>query len=420
MSHTEIKLLEVKQWLSKDTERAIEPLQEKARNLLKEIKERVSDATDSSQKMLQNSQSEMDKGNPKTYRFSRNANKFAEGLIDTFDALKLSDSTEYESLRVLSDELEKTCANADQLRRSAYPYISPYFIFDRRRLDVFIKRLYDINKELHSFMTSKYAVIKTADEANSHVDRLTQTLEDTKRNEENLNQTGEKVLLLEKEITETKEKLLLMRSRSEFQELAKLDQITEELRAEVKHYLRHLQKPFYKLQSLSRSGEVTVPPDEIRKLEEYLADPLVALAAEDNGYSTLRSILTKLESTIAQGKLKLKAQRLRKAQDQITVVIGKNSLDQLQRAGQEALAQRKQLLSSEATRTLQSELTQLQRQLETLQKEHEFITARNKALKNDQLKLKERTEHLRKELEEKILQLTHKNVRVILTTQTNC
>jgi hypothetical protein len=416
MSHTEIRLLEVKQWLSKDTEHTIEPLQEKARNLIKEIKERISDATDSSQKMLQNSQSEMDKGNPKTYRFSRNANKFAESLTDTFNALKLSDSTEYESFRVLSDELEKTCVNADQLRRSAYPYISPYFIFDRRRLDVFIKRLYDINKELHTFISSKYSVIKTADEANSHVDKLTQTLDDTKRNEESLNQTQEKMLLLENEITQKKEKLLQMRSRSEFHELAKLDQRTEELRADVKHHLRHLQKPFYKLQSLSRSGEVAVPPDEIRKLEEYLEDPLVALAAEDNGYSTLRSILTKLGSTIAEGKLKLKAQRLRKAQDQINAVIGNNSLDQLQKNGQEALAQRKQLLSSEATRTLQSDLLQLQRQLETLQKEYEFITARNKALKNDQLKLKERTEHLRRELEEKILQLTHKNVHVVLTT----
>jgi len=177
-----------------------------------------------------------------------------------------------------------------------------------------------------------------------------------------------------------------------------------------------LQKPFYKLQSLSRSGEVAVPPDEIRKLEEYLADPLVALAAEGNGYPTLRSMLTKLDSTIAQGKLKLKTQRLRKAQDQITAVISKNSLDQLHKNGQEVLAQRKQLLSSEATRTLQSEILQLQRQLEALQKEYELITARNKALKNDQLKLKERTERLRKELEDKILQLTHKNAHVILTT----
>jgi len=142
---------------------------------------------------------------------------------------------------------------------------------------------------------------------------------------------------------------------------------------------------------------------------------LVALAAEGSGYSTLRSILTKLDSTIAQGKLKLKTQRLRKAQDQVSAVIGRNSLDQLQKSGQEVLAQRRQLLSSEATRTLQSGLLQLQRQLETIQKEYEFVTARNKALKNDQMKLKERTEHLRKELEEKILQLTHKNVHVVLT-----
>jgi hypothetical protein len=416
MSDIEIKLLEVKQWISKDAERTIEPLQEKARNLLKEVKERINDTIDSSQKILQNSQGEMDKNNPKTHRFARNANKFADNLIGTLNGLKLSDSIQYESLHVLSDELDKTCATADLQRRSAYPYISPYFIFDRRRLDVFIKRLHDIAKELRNFLTSKYAVIKTADEANSHVDKLTQTLDDTKRNEGSLNQTQEKMLLLEKEITEAKEKLLLMRSRSEFQELAKLDQRTEQLRAEVKHGLRHLQKPFYKLQSLSRSGEVAVPPDEIRKLEEYLEDPLVALTAEDNGYSTLRSILTKLDSTITQGKLKLKAQRLRKAQDQINAVIDKNSLDQLQKNGQEALAQRKQLLSSEATGALQSELLQLQEQLKTLQKEYELITARNKALKNDQMKLKERTEYLRKELEEKILQLTHKNVHVVLTT----
>lgn len=416
MSQAQIKLLAVKHWLSKDTEHAIEPLQEKARSLLKEIKERVNDATDSSQKILQNSQSEMDKSNPKTHRFARNANKFAEGLIGTLNALKLSDSTQYESLRVLSEELERTCASADQLRRNAYPYISPYFIFDRRRLDVFIKRLYDIAKEFRSFLTSKYAVVKTADDACSHVDKLTQTLDDTKRNEESLSQTEEKMLLLEKEITEIKEKLFLMRSRSEFHELAKLDQRTDELRAEVKNGLRYLQKPFYKLQSLSRSGEVAVPPDEIRTLEEYLKDPLGALAADDNGYPTLRSILKKLDSTIAQGKLKLKATRLRKAQDQVIAVLDKNSLDQLQKNGQEALAQRRQLLSLEATRTLQSELLQLQRQLEALQKEYEFATARNKALKSDQMKLKEKTEYLRKELEEKILQLTRKSVHVVLTT----
>ena len=416
MSQTQIKLLEVKQWLSKDTNALIEPLQAKALSLLKEIKERVHDATGSSQKILHNSQSEMDKSNPKTHRFARNANKFAEGLINTLDALKVSDSTEYESIRLLCDDLEKTCANVDQLRRSAYPYISPYFIFDRRRLDVFIKRLYDISKEMRGFLTSKYAAVKTVDDAYSHVDKLVQTLDQTRQNDQNLRQTEEKMLALEKAITETKDKLLLVRSKGEFHELNKLDQRVDQLRTEVKHSLRYLQKPFYKLQSLSRSGEVAVPPDELRKLEEYLQDPLTALAAEDNGYPTLKSILKKLETTMAQGKLKLKATRLRKAQDQTDAVLNKNTLDQLQRNGREALTQRRQLMSSEATRALQSELTQLQEQLETLQKDYELTAARNKALKSDQTKLRERTEHLRKELEGQVLQVTRKNVQIVLTS----
>ena len=415
MSQTQIKLLEVKQWLSKDANALIEPLQAKARSLIKEIRGRVDDATDSSQKILNNSQAEMDKSNPKTHRFARNANKFAEGMINTLGALKIPDDTQHENIRVLCDDLEKTCANIDLLRRSAYPYISPYFIFDRRRLDVFIKRLYDMSKEMRGFMTSKYAVVKTVDDAYFNVDRLVQTLDQTKQNDQNLRQTEEKMLALEKAITETKEKLLLLRSRNEFHELNKLDQRVDELRTEVKHSLRYLQKPFYKLQSLSRSGEVAVPPDELRKLEGYLQDPLTALAAEDNGYPTLKSILKKLETTMAQGKLKLKATRLRKAQDQTDTVLNKNSLDQLQKNGCEALTQRRQLMSSEATRTLQSEMTQLQEQLEILQKDYELTAARNKTLKSDQTKLKERTEHLRKELEGQILQVTRKSVQIVLT-----
>jgi uncharacterized protein YlxW (UPF0749 family) len=61
-------------------------------------------------------------------------------------------------------------------------------------------------------------------------------------------------------------------------------------------------------------------------------------------------------------------------------LTGLEICQKLQKSGQEALGQRKQLLSSEATRALQAELIHLQKQLETLQKEYEFITVRNKAL----------------------------------------
>ena len=413
---SQVRLLDVKQWLNEETASLVEPLKAKASNMLKEIEERVNDTLEGSQKILENSQNEINKSNPKTHRFARNANKFAQSLIDTLNAVSVSDNVQYDAVQALCEQLEKTCANVDQLRRSAYPYISPYFIFDRRRLDVFVKRLFDITKELRDFLTEKYDDIKAIDETSSQVDRLIQVLNETKRNEESLRQAEEKMRILENEIADAKSKLLQVQTRAELGELVKLDQRIEELRAQIKHNLRYLQKPFHKLQSLARNSEVAVPPHELSKMDEYLADPLTALAAEDNGCSTLGSILKKLDSAIDQGRVKLKSRRLRKAQEQINAVLNENSLRHLQKNAQETLTYRKQLLSSETVNTLQDELSSLQKQLKTLQKQHELETSRIKALKSDQTKLQEKTGYLKKELEESATELSRKNVQIVLSS----
>jgi len=413
---SQVQLLELKEWLNRETASLVGPLKAKASNMLKEIEERVDDTIEGSQKILENSQNEMNKSNPKTHRFARNANKFAQSLIDTLGAVSVSDNVQYEAVQALCEQLEKTCANVDQLRRSAYPYISPYFIFDRRRLDVFVKRLFDITKEFRDFLTEKYADIKAIDDVSLQVDKLVQVLNEAKQNEESLRNAEEKMQTLENEIAETKSKLLQVQTRAELGELVKLDQRIEELRAQVKHNLRYLQKPFHKLQSLARYSEVAVPPHELSKMDEYLADPLTALAIEDNGCSTLRSILRKLDSAIDQGKVKLKSRRLRKAQDQINAVLNNDSLGHLQKNAQETLAYRKQLLSSETVNTLQDELSGLQKRLKTLQKQYEFEASRIKALKSDQTKLQEKTEHLKKELEESASELSRKSVQIVLSS----
>ncbi len=409
----QIRLNELKEWLRKETTSQFEPLQSKAKSLIKEIKERTEDTIDSSEKILDNSQNEMTKNNPKTHRFARNANKFSEGLINTLKAVNVSENVQYENIKNLCDELERTCANIDQLRRSAYPYISPYFIFDRRRLDVFIKRLYDITKEVRQFLTSKYANVRIFDEANLDAEKLLQTLDEMKQNQETLSQIEVRLQDLESRISETKDKLTETRSRAELSELVRLDHEADELRAQVKHSLRYLQKPFYKLQSLSRASEVAIPPDELHKVEDYLTDPLAALTKEDDGYPTLKSVLKKLDAAIAQGKLKLKSTRLRKAQEQINAVSNQNALGQLQQRGCTVLTQRMQALSSNTVRALQDESTRLQKHLETLQKDYETCAAQAKILKSNQTKLNEKAEHLKKDLEGKILQLTRKNVQIV-------
>jgi len=411
----QIQLSEAKEWLSRETTPLIRPLRDKATNLFKEVKVRIDDTTQSSQRILENSESEMNKSNPKTYRFARNANKFAENITETIKAVAVPDSFNYEKLQAFCGELEKTFASLEQQRRGAYPYISPYFIFDRRRLDVSLKRLYDITKELRGFLTTKYAKAKTVEYTYSLVDKLLQTINETKQNTENRKLNEERESALEKEIVETQQKMAQIEGKAELNELMKLNQRMEELRENVKHSLRYLQKPFFKLQSLARTGEIAIPLDEMNKLDNYLSDPFLALATEEDGYSTLKSILKKLDTVMAQGKLKLKSSRLRKAQDQINSILNKDSLGQLQTNCKEALSQREQLLASETITTLQNQLTQLQNQLKELQKENEFVSSRRKMLQDEQGKLQERVTYLKKELEKGISQLTNKNVHILLS-----
>lgn len=411
----QINLPDAKGWLSRETKGVVEPLNEKAAGLLKEIKVRVDDTEESGRKILQNSEGELGKNNPKTYRFARNANKFGENLTDTLKTITVPEDGDYQKLYAFYESLEKTVASLDQLRRNGYPYISPYFIFDRRRLDVSLKRLSDITRDLREFMTTKYVKAKTVEHAYSLIDRLAENINESKQSEESIRLNGDMEKTLQTELSELRDRIADVQSRAELNELMKLNQKIEELRGNVKHNLRYLQKPFYKLQSMARVGEVAVPPDELNKLSDYLNDPFMALATDSDDYMTLKSILRRLDGAVSQGKMKLKSTRLRKAQDQIDSLLNKGSLAQLQSLGKNMATQRNQLLASDAVKESEAELKRLQSRLEQLHKESEFASSKVKSLHAGHEKLKERMAYHRNELEKSINQVTGKSVQIMLS-----
>jgi predicted RNase H-like nuclease (RuvC/YqgF family) len=358
----------------------------------------------------------MDKNNPKTYRFARNANKFAENLIEKLQAVSIPSDFNYERLHAFCGDVERMLTLMEQQRREAYPYISPYFIFDRRRLDASLNRLADVISELRSSLTTRFAKAKTIEDANSQIDKLLQIINEDRENQESLRQTEEREKTLEAEIAEYQQKIAQVQTKAELKELVELTQRIEGLRENVKHSLSYLEKPFTKLQSLARTGEVAVPLEEMNWLSDYLNDPFTALTKEENGYSSLKNILKRLDAAISRGDLKLKTARIRKAQDQINSVLNKDSLLELQKQCKEALSQKNQLSASGALTESQNQLTQLQSQLKELQRENELTNAKKNSLKSEHEKLKEKKEYQRKELEKNIFQLTNKTVQIVLAS----
>lgn len=104
----QIMLTDLKQWINKETAPIIEPLKNKGTNLFKETQERLNVTIESSEKIFENSDREMQKNNPKTYRFARNANKFARSVSETLKAVQVPEKVNYESLQTLGNDLEKS------------------------------------------------------------------------------------------------------------------------------------------------------------------------------------------------------------------------------------------------------------------------------------------------------------------------
>lgn len=411
----QIALNNLKEWLHKETASAIDPLTNKATNLIKETKNRIDDTVEITQQLQKNSQTEIQKNNPKTIRFARNASKFAEGLIHILDETEIPDQTNYANTQALSTSLEKTVNTTLQLRAQAYPYITPYFIFDRRKLDVVIKRLSDIHQELRNFLAAKYSKAKTIEDATVTIDKLKQTIAQASMNQKEIRELQPKHETLKQQLAQTQQEIAETQTRPELTKITMVEDQINELGDSVKHNLRYLQKPFQKLQSIARTGEAGMPIDDAKKLDEYLTDPFQALASEAEGYPQLMTILGKLKEAIGKNKLKLKSTRLRKAQEQINAVLNKGTLVTLQQNCKQANINRQQLLNSETVAAMQNKLKQLQNLCKQLQKENEATTLKIKTLQEEHKKLQEKIQSEKNELQKTILQLTTKNVEIALS-----
>jgi len=158
------------------------------------------------------------------------------------------------------------------------------------------------------------------------------------------------------------------------------------LSSELKHSIRYLQKPFIKMQALATwGGGGGITPDELNKINQYLANPFDALTAEEIGYPILREILLKLEGLMAEDKLKLKSDKARKAEQSINEILKNNSLLKLQTRCVEMATTREQLTGSPMMEEVKRDLSVFQAQADQL-KARKTIIETHEAVKENAYK----------------------------------
>lgn len=413
MSETlKIPLDNLKEWLGQETSTIIEPLKAEGTDRLNNIRDKLGDLEENCEKLFDDSENEMLKSNPKTYRRAREAYRLTRNILDTIDKITIPDEVSQQSLQLLCEDFKKMLSSIGRERAKRYPRISPYFIIDRRRLDSALRKTSESLEELRSFLSNEYTTVKTVEDAFSKINKLLQSINELSTVEEHKKKIELKRETLKKKITKSKQEIALIEEKDETGELDQINQKIKELEDKVKYNLRHLQKPFLKFQTLARRSKYSLRLDETVKLNEYLTKPFMAFVTEDEGYPVLKRILQKIENSIAKGKMKLKSSRLRKAQKKINDILRNDALISLHRSCKESFSQRQQLLTSETVIKLKKRSTRFQKNLRKSQKQEKNIDSKNAILKSKHKKIVEKIKNQKRELENIILELTNKNVQV--------
>jgi hypothetical protein len=404
---------DIRNWLERETGPLLVPIHAKALKLLDEMRRTLESLLDSSKMLLDNSQKEIEKRNARTYQRARALNKLARLFVDRMRQIEVPDKVNYDEFQGFVQETQKAFLVTDVDVRNWFPRVSPFFILDRRKFLAVFERAKLLLKELDNFLTKDYVKAKTLERTFQLVDKLQnleqqlQTLGDQKARAET------ERAHVESEIAQTRRTMAELKGKGGLDQLSQMDTEIRALSNEVKQSLQHLQKPFIKLQSLALHGEGSgLTPEELSKLNQYIEDPFRALANEEASYPLLRRILEKMTRALYEGKLKLKPEKIRKAEQVTENILMKNSVAALHERSMKATTLHRQLSTSAEVTETGKNLLKLGEQLDGLERKRRTIEGEQITLERACKETAEKIQNHKAEIEKNVFDFTNKRIQL--------
>ena len=407
-----VSLVDVGRWIRENVGASIEPLKEKARKLIKNLQRYIEDLNNNCEKLIGKSEKEMLKENRKTFRFARMASKFGREVQESLWDIKPPEEITYKSLSSFYEFLSENIKLIEQKRMLMYPRITPYFIIDRMRVDSSLKRIIEALKDLDSFLRGEFSRLKAVEDVALESEHILNLYTDLKELEGRYEELYQELSKVNEEVDKEKAKLESLKKDGRLGEIEEVKEKIRELRAKIKHALRHLRKPFKKLDNLSRTTGILML-HEREKIGEYLEDPFMALATEEKGYPILKGVLRKLNKAVSEDKLTLKSSRIKKAQDTIHKIMNKEFLLHLQLECTQILRRYQELSSSESIKELKNEMEVMEAKIRKLEGRRDILASRLAVLEREKKKTEKQIEEGEKQLERAIYKLTNQKVSIV-------
>jgi chromosome segregation ATPase len=266
---------------------------------------------------------------------------------------------------------------------------------------------------LNDFVAKEYVKTKTIEETFQLVDEI-QSLERQLAtvNTQKADMQNERAPI-EKEIAELQQRIAELETKGPIEQLNTVEAEKEALTNELKNELRHLQKPFIKVQALAtQGGGAGLTPDELKALNGYMETPAEALAAEEPGYPTLRAVLEKLTRLMSEDKLKLKADKARKASQSADEILKRDSLIGLQARSKNVVTRRTEILASTRMDEIKRDLSLCQEQLKQLTARKTNVESHEGVKENEKTDIQDKIRSNKRAIEKNVNTFLGKKIEI--------
>lgn len=405
--------VELKPWLETKTSFILSPVHAQAKRLRDDMKLSVQGIDEMSKMLLDNSTKEIEKRNMKVYNRARALNKLAHLFVDRLKKLEAPEEISYDMLNRYAQEIQKIFIVMDIDIKNWFPRISPFFIMDRRRFLAVYEKAKQAHTFLTDFLTKEYVKTKTLEETFN----MLRELQDVQKQQGTIGEEKDQIknerLPIEKEISGLEQKIDELKTKGPVNDLKTVNIEICNLTNELKNLLRHLQKPFIKMQALATSGGGGgVTPDELTRINLYLENPFEGLLTEQSGYPEFRGILEKLQRFLEEDKLKLKDEKSRKAEQSISEIVKNNALSQIQLKCIEMAKTREHLLASPLMDETKRNLTLCQQQLDQLKTRKTSIETHEAVKENAYHEAIDKINNLKRTIEKNIFSSINIKVQI--------
>jgi hypothetical protein len=403
----------VKRWLENQTSSILTPVHAQAKRLSDDMNSSIQAVIDVSKMLFDTSSKEIEKRNMKVYNRARALNKLARLFLDRLKKLNPPEQITYESLCRYVQETQKVILVTEIDIKNWFPRISPFFIMDRRKFSAVYERAKQAYTAINDYVTKEYVKTKTLEEALQQINEL-QNVERQLVVLGNDKETIKNELTpIEQDISVLEEKISELKSKGPIDKLHLVDCEIESLSNELKYALRHLQKPFIKMQALATGGGGGgITPDELTKLNQYLEAPFNALVFEKIGYPALKELLQKLEGLLNEDKLKLKPEKARKAEQSVNEILHQDSLAKLQIRCLEMATNKDQLLASSKMDEINQNLARLQEQADLLKARKTSVETHETVKENAYKEAEDKISNLKRIIERNVHSSIDKKIQI--------